>query len=410
MPLRRRDPPGCRGLRLRGRILYVLLCFALAGTLAGVLTPAPARAAEAGLNALRTAQDAAEMGDQRLAALALYAALHLGIPDRLVPAVEATLCVTSMTIAVDKAAFDFCRSVLRHGGADGRDHAEALGSMLASIAMILADEGQIGAAEWAVDEFAWRFGGADYDGLDYMDLDFDRQRTQLARAEIRRQRGDPATALVLIDQISRERLQFPHDLDRADAELRALQVLRVRLFAAHDTGDRDQMHDSIERIARISEGLRTPAGLDYAGGLLICQAYLLAGRPEKSDRALIEQVDLRTDGLLLFLERANEKDPQHQPLQHEAWRLVRRCAPDVYFVLIPADIAGRLVDRGLGPQTVDALLDDYRDARYAEAGQRFDALIAALRAETHPRARQLARRLELLRLYLLAPPGRIERG
>ncbi len=233
---------------------------------------------------------------------------------------------------------------------------------------------------------------------------------QVLHLKIRRQRGDPATALVLIDQISRERLQFPHDLDRADAELRALQVLRVRLFAAHDTGDRDQVHDSIERIARISEGLRTPAGLDYAGGLLICQAYLLAGRPEKSDRALIEQVDLRTDGLLLFLERANEKDPQHQPLQHEAWRLVRRCAPDVYFVLIPADIAGRLVDRGLGPQTVDALLDDYRDARYAEAGQRFDALIAALRAETHPRARQLARRLELLRLYLLAPPGRIERG
>ncbi|WP_300298309.1 hypothetical protein [Ferrovibrio sp.] len=360
---------------------------------------------EIAVAAAKAAVAAHAEGDLREAVLAYSVALLLGLPPELVLPVEAGFCIAKLSIRINRVAIDACHAVLRHGGDSGQEHAELLGDMLGSMALLLSDESYFDETERVLREFDRR-----YAGLQDPDMTFDRQRIDMARAEMLRGRRQPAEAIAIINRLARERLQFPYDYPSIAKELDTLTLLRIHLFAAHDMGDLGTLKDSLHRFAKVGENLRTAEGLDYAGAIMTCQAYILAIWPDRSEPGLVEQIDLRTDGLLLFLERSFQKNRQRAMLPPASMRLVKLCGAPAYFALMPLELYRELEQQDLGIEAVRALLEDYDNSRFAEANARFETLTKGLEAVGHPRTIQMARRLALLRKYLLNAPGRRARG
>lgn len=398
------------------RFLCILL---LCGTLllpafpASAQTPAPAEPQtsdglsneELAIAAAKAALAAHAEGDLREATMAYGMALLLGLPEDLVPPVAAGFCIAKLNIHIDRTVLDACYAVLRHERDGQHDHAETLGEMLVQMAQLLSDERYYDETARVLQEFDRR-----YADLNYPDMTYERQRADLARAEMLRGNGRPKDGLAILDRLSKERLQFPHDYSSVQMEIDTLAMLRIRLFAAHDLGDRELLRDAIHRLSSIGERLRTAEGFDYLAAIMTCQAFFMVHWPDPNEPGLTEQIDLRTDALLYYLERAFTLDPQRALLPPYAMRLVKLCAPQTYFALMPLDLYQRLEAEGLGVEAVRQMLDDYDYSRFAEANTQFQRLIAGLEAIGHPHATRMSRRLALLRKYLLNAPGRRARG
>lgn len=367
-----------------------------------LLLAAPAHAGDEGVKAFSAGLWAQEDGRLYDAAESYLTALKLGIPDEWVPAAEANLCVVSLSIQVDRDTYSFCKGVLRHGGDSGREFPEALGMMLSVVANILVMNTYYDEAEYILGEYDRRF-PADM----FPDLIEAHQRREVVRAELERVRGRPEKAMEIVARLTREGLHVPDDTPRQAFELQLMQLLRTHLFAMFDMSDSIGARDALTRLDNSVNYVKTSAGLEQLAVSMLCSAYIVGRLPHQDEKKLLDEISLRTDSFLMFLERAHDLNRQRPLLlMRDLGVQVEQCGAILF--ALPRPIYDDLRRQGFGKEGLAEILDSYRQQRYGDAARKFDGYDAALKAYSHPRAALLAKRLAILRLYLLNPPGRQE--
>lgn len=381
------------------------------GVLLSLLIGAAAHASDAGMAAYRYAAWA-EQDSRPLDALTLYRdALNAGLPDDLVPYAEARFCALRLSIQLDEQIIQYCRNVLRHAGPKGDKHPIIISITLVQMAGIFTIFQDYTNADWAIQEFDRRYGGPDFS-----DLSGQQQSIDLLRADRLLANGKPREAIAILNQISKEGLFKYKDQPRAELEWQAMNFMRILLFSTGALGDKAALFDAIKRFDHIAMDMRTVEGAEYAAAIMLCQArYLgLDNDPKRevdlTNPALRQLIDLRTDGFLMFMEKAHEKNRQRPLFPPHVMQFVRLCGADAFYMSMPGQIYAILQQQGYDKASFRRMMDLYTAGDLDQLGTKFDALIASLEAQPDPRTELMVKRLRIFREYLLNPPGRTSPG
>jgi len=327
-------------------------------------------------------------------------AIRGGLPDALLPLAEALYCSNRAWVRLDREVLDYCKSVLRHGGVDGRENAEVLGSMMADLAMFSTLAGRYKDAETIVDDFNRR-----YKEMTFPYLLVERQKIDIAHAEALRASGQSAAAMEMIEKIVRDGLHRQKGEPRAQNELRGLEAMKVLLFAAADMRDQDKIRNSLERFDKTAIQLRTSEGSEYASAIMLCAADILVSKVGLESRKIYGEVLNRTRISMGLLAKAYDLNRQ-RPLLRSYVYLLKECGPRPFYAIMPGTTISELRQKNAGEGDFQSIFDHYRAGRYAEMAQILDRIVLAMRDHPGTAATVSADHLSILRKYLLETPGR----
>lgn len=238
----------------------------------------------------------------------------------------------------------------------------------------------------------------------------------LTRADRLRAKGKPQEAITILNQISKEGLFKYKEQPRAELEWQAMNFMRILLFSAGALGDKVALLDAIKRFDHIAMDMRTVEGAEYAAAIMLCQALYLGldNDPKRaldlSNPALRQQIDLRTDGFLMFMEKAHEKNRQRPLFPPHVMQFVRMCGADAFYMFMPGPIYTVLQQQGYDKASFRRMMDLYIAGDLTQFASKFDDLVASLEAQPDSRTGLMVKRLRIVREYLLNPPGRTSPG
>ncbi|OUC12208.1 MAG: hypothetical protein B0A82_23705 [Alkalinema sp. CACIAM 70d] len=354
----------------------------------------------------------AEEDGRPLDALSFYRdALNAGLPHDLVPHCRSQVCALRLPIRLDEEIIQYCKRLLRHAGPKGDKQTIVISTALAQMAATFTIFRHYENADWAIQEFDRLYGGPDFS-----DLAGQRQSIDMTRADHLRANGKPQEAITILNQISKEGLFKYKEQPRAELEWQAMNFMRILLFSAGALGDKAALLDAINRFDHIAMDMRTVEGAEYAAAIMLCQALYLGlnndpnRKVDPSNPALRQLIDLRTDGFLMFMEKAHEKNRQRPLFPPQVMQFVAMCGADAFYMFMPGPIYAALRDRGYDKASFRSMMGLYATGDLTELATRFDGLIASLEAYPDARSELMIKRLKIVREYLLNPPGRTSPG